>query len=33
MYDKNVVIEIINHFISELINAGYSPDEVFLFGS
>ncbi|MDO9578973.1 MAG: nucleotidyltransferase domain-containing protein [Bacteroidales bacterium] len=33
MYDKNAVIVIINHFISELNSAGYSPDEVFLFGS
>jgi len=33
MYDKNAVIVIINHFISELNSAGYNPDEVFLFGS
>ena len=33
MYDKNTVIDIINHFISELTSAGYSPDQVFLFGS
>ncbi len=33
MYDKRAVITIINHFISELTNAGYTPDEVFLFGS
>jgi len=33
MYDKNTVIEIINHFISELTSAGYTPDEIFLFGS
>ena len=33
MYDKDTVNAIITHFISELINADYSPDEVFLFGS
>ena len=33
MYDKNTVIDIINHFISELTGAGYTPDEIFLFGS
>ncbi len=33
MYEKNVVIGIINHFVSELITVGYAPNEVFLFGS
>ncbi len=33
MYDKDTVNAIITHFIRELINADYSPDEVFLFGS
>ena len=33
MFDKNAVKTIIHQFIGELANVGYSPDEVFLFGS
>ena len=33
MYDEDAVNAIITHFISELIKADYSPEEVFLFGS
>ena len=33
MFDRNSVNKVINQFIGELAGAGYSPDEVYLFGS
>lgn len=33
MFDKGALKTIIHQFIGELASAGYSPDEVFLFGS
>ena len=33
MFDQNSSITIVRHFIDEMINKGYTPDEVFLFGS
>jgi len=33
MFERKTINTIIHQFIEELANAGYSPDEVFLFGS
>ena len=33
MVDQTAAIEVIHRFIGELTNAGYTPDEVYLFGS
>lgn len=33
MFERKAINKIIHQFIDELTNAGYSPDEVFLFGS
>jgi len=31
MFERKAIKKIIHQFIEELTNAGYSPDEVFLF--
>ena len=33
MVDRTAALEVIHRFIGELTNVGYTPDEVYLFGS